>query len=137
MRILEFLPSKNEIQVMTYSPTLDQFAADANSEFSLSYDMSGSYQEIGEVAGVASGANAAISWPALNPDTEYEWYVTVNDGHSTTTGPVWSFTTTAGLAGEFDSDCDADGVDLVWLIGNPGSMDIGMFAQVFGTVGCP
>jgi len=28
-----------------------------------------------------------------SPLTEYEWYATVNDGHSTTTSPIWSFTT--------------------------------------------
>ena len=31
----------------------------------------------------------------LAASAEYEWYVTVNDGKSTTTGPVWSFTTAA------------------------------------------
>ena len=98
---------------------------------------SAAFEVIGTVSGAASGENASISWPALNPDTEYEWYVAVNDGHRTTTGPVWSFTTTAGLAGDFDSDCDADGADLAWLAGNPESMDTEMFAGAFGTVGCP
>src|SRR4029453_1973293 len=32
------------------------------------------------------------TWSGLTPGTQYEWYVTVNDGKATTTGPVWGFT---------------------------------------------
>jgi hypothetical protein len=39
LRILEFSPADDEIQVETYSPTLDQYQTDADSEFTLSYDM--------------------------------------------------------------------------------------------------
>ena len=39
LRIMEFSPANNEIRVRTYSPTLDQFETDADSEFTLSYDM--------------------------------------------------------------------------------------------------
>ncbi|MGH7929918.1 MAG: hypothetical protein ACREQV_19215, partial [Candidatus Binatia bacterium] len=39
LRILEFSPVNNEIRVRTYSPTLDQFETDANSQFTLIYDM--------------------------------------------------------------------------------------------------
>jgi hypothetical protein len=39
LRILEFSPANNEIRVRTYSPTLNQFETDANSQFTLSYDM--------------------------------------------------------------------------------------------------
>jgi VCBS repeat-containing protein len=34
MQLLEFLPEENRIAVRTYSPTLDQFETDANSQFS-------------------------------------------------------------------------------------------------------
>jgi hypothetical protein len=40
LRILEFSPANNQIRVRTYSPTLNQFETDADSEFTLSYDMS-------------------------------------------------------------------------------------------------
>ncbi|MGH7930493.1 MAG: PKD domain-containing protein, partial [Candidatus Binatia bacterium] len=39
LRILEFSPANNRIRVRTYSPTLNQFETDADSEFTLSYDM--------------------------------------------------------------------------------------------------
>jgi len=34
-----------------------------------------------------------MPWPGLAPSTYYEWYVTVTDGNSTITSPVWDFTT--------------------------------------------
>jgi hypothetical protein len=41
LRILEFSPVKNEIRVRTYSPTLDENQTDADSQFTLKYDMGG------------------------------------------------------------------------------------------------
>ena len=38
MRILQFSPSNNEIRVKTYSPTLDSFETDYNSQFTLQFD---------------------------------------------------------------------------------------------------
>ena len=35
MRLIEFLPNDNRIDVKTYSPTLDRFETDANSQFSI------------------------------------------------------------------------------------------------------
>ncbi len=95
LRILEFSPNNDEIRVKTYSPTLDAYETDSNSQFTLSYEMQGaaSFQEIGQVSGVASGANASLTWSGLDTLAEYEWYVTVDDGSGTTTGPTWSFTT--------------------------------------------
>ena len=34
-----------------------------------------------------------MSWPDLLPGTQYQWYAAVSDGVNTTTGPVWTFTT--------------------------------------------
>ena len=42
LRILRFSPSKNEIAVETYSPWLDQYETDSESQFVLAYDMRGS-----------------------------------------------------------------------------------------------
>ena len=41
LRILRFSPSKNEIAVETYSPWLDQYETDSESQFVLDYDMGG------------------------------------------------------------------------------------------------
>jgi len=98
LRILEFSPANNEIRVKTYSPWLNQFENDADSQFSLTYDMvsAPAFQPIGTVAGVPSGSNSTLVWAGLTPGAGYEWYATVSDGASTTVGPVWTFTTGAG-----------------------------------------
>ena len=41
LRIMGFSPDNNEIRVKTYSPVLNQFETDANSQFTLEYDMTG------------------------------------------------------------------------------------------------
>ena len=51
------------------------------------------YVNLGTVTGVASGGNAVMAWPGLDPLTEYEWYVDVADGVVVSTSSVWSFTT--------------------------------------------
>jgi hypothetical protein len=96
LRIMEFSPANNQIRIQTYSPWLQQFESDADSQFMLSYDMGGStpFQVIG-TSSVPSGTSASVSWPGLPESTEHEWYATVNDGKTTTTGPTWTFTTQA------------------------------------------
>ena len=41
LRVMTFYPSKNSIEVQTYSPVLDEFLVRPKSKFSLDYDMSG------------------------------------------------------------------------------------------------
>jgi hypothetical protein len=92
LRIMEFSPANNQIRVKTYSPWLNQFETDADSQFTLSYDMQG-FVQIGRNTNVSSGTSSTITWSNLSPGTQYEWYVTVNDGENTTTSPKWQFTT--------------------------------------------
>jgi concanavalin A-like lectin/glucanase superfamily protein/List-Bact-rpt repeat protein len=110
LRIMEFSPASNTIRVKTYSPWLDQFEADADSssQFTLLYNMSTTtpYALLGTASGVASGSNGSLAWPGLEPSTPYEWYVTVSDGATTTTGPVWRFTTTAGATYALTTSAD-------------------------------
>jgi hypothetical protein len=98
LRLYEFSPANNVIHARTYSPWLDQFETDADSQFDIPYAMSSQnpFAVIGTSNGVPSGANASASWSNLAPSTTYEWYVTVSDGTTTTTGPVWQFTTGTG-----------------------------------------
>ena len=91
------------IRVQTYSPWLEQFEtdADSSSQFTLPYDMSRRrpYQLIGTASGVPRGRTPPSTGPGSRWTREYEWYATVNDGVSTTTStPVWSFTTAPGGA---------------------------------------
>lgn len=101
LRLMEFSPANNEIRVRTYSPTLDQWETDANSQFTLPFAMTTSvpFDSIGQAGNVASGTTASVTWPDRLASTEYEWYVTVTDGSTTVTGPVWSFTTGTGSTG--------------------------------------
>lgn len=95
LRILEFSPAYNEIHVKTYSPTLDTFETDADSQFTFNPDMErGSpFAELELVQNVFSGGEAEIAWKNLSPDSAYQWYVTISDGDSVTKSPVWTFTT--------------------------------------------
>jgi hypothetical protein len=108
LRLVEFWPPDNEIQVHTYSPVLDEWETDADSEFTVPYVMDRSvYQVIAVNEGIPSGLSTAAHWPDLFPATNYEWYVAVSDGISTTVGPLWTFTTAdepiAGLSAINDS----------------------------------
>ena len=100
MRLMQFSPSNNVIRVRTYSPTLNQWEADADSssQFTLPYDMGGSgggasFQVIATNNNVPSGTSTSTQWAGLTSGHPYEWYVTVSDGVNTTTGPTWHFTT--------------------------------------------
>jgi hypothetical protein len=95
LRIMEFSPSNNVIHVKTYSPWLDQFETDGDSQFDIPYTMSSAqaFTNIGTVPAVTSGGTASIVWPGLAGGTPYEWYASITDGVSTVTGPTWSFTT--------------------------------------------
>jgi hypothetical protein len=58
LRIMRFSPDNNKIYITTYSPYLDQFETDANSQFSLDYDMGGGgFDTLGSVS-VPSGSTA-------------------------------------------------------------------------------
>jgi Concanavalin A-like lectin/glucanases superfamily/FlgD Ig-like domain/Fibronectin type III domain len=104
MRIMTFSPANNTVEVETYSPWLNQFETDADSRFTLTYNMTSTppFQLLGSSSGVPSGGNAAFVWPGLTPNTQYEWYATVSDGSITTTGPTWKFTT-SGTVGVGES----------------------------------
>ncbi len=94
LRIMEFSPQTDEIFVKTYSPYLDQWITDSDSQFTLNYEMeSDGFQLTGTTTDIESGSEASITWDGLESGTEYEWYVTVSNGNETITGPVWSFTT--------------------------------------------
>jgi hypothetical protein len=98
LRIYEFDPSANKLSVKTFSPYTNAFETDADSQFDLDINLgtaANNFTLLGEMNGVTSGTNACLAWPNLLPSSGYEWYVEVSDGQSTTTGPVWTFTTPA------------------------------------------
>jgi hypothetical protein len=98
LRILRFSPADDKIYASIYSPyTGTSLTSESNYEqFAMDYDMEGSatFELIGTAEDVASGTVASSVWAGLDQDIEYEWYTEISDGYETTTGPVWSFTTT-------------------------------------------
>jgi len=95
LRTLEFSPSNNVIRVKTYSPTFDAFEQDANSEFTLDYDMSrgGPLARVGTFTDICTATNLAAAWSGLAANTTYEWFAEVTDGDTTTRSACWRFTT--------------------------------------------
>jgi hypothetical protein len=97
LRILRFVPAENKVYVQTYSPWLNQYETDANSEFTLDFPMGGDFSVIDTIT-VPSGSTASVVWPGLSAFKEYEWQVQVtNNGGESRTAPVWSFTTGSGI----------------------------------------
>lgn len=99
LRILRFAPADDKVYVQTYSPWLNRFESDANSEFTLDFPMGGAFTAGGSTV-VSSGATATFALPTLEADTTYEWRVTVtNSAGKARMGPVWTFTTAAAGPG--------------------------------------
>lgn len=94
MRIWEFSPAAGELTVRTYSPTLDEFETDADSEFTLPLDLSGAGGAFSTVAVIdPAGDRARFTLESLQPGRVYEWYATVTDCTHTIETPVSRFTT--------------------------------------------
>jgi hypothetical protein len=121
LRLMEFQPAVNQIQVYTYTPFLDQWETDANSQFTLPYAMGGTacaaWQTIATNPGIASGASTTVSWGPLAASSQYQWYVSISDGVYTVNGPIWSFTTgtpTAVTLASFSQGSLTNSVQLDW-----------------------
>lgn len=94
MRIWELSPARDEMTVRTYSPTLDQWETDQNSEFTLPVDLSGARSPFAELAAAeATDGRATARWSGLEPGQTYEWYASVTDCAHTTETAVRTFTT--------------------------------------------
>jgi len=93
LRILRFVPAESKVYVQTYSPWLNRFETDANSEFTLDFPMGEAFQNVGSTS-AANGSTVFFTPPGLQYDTTYEWQVTVtNASGKSRTGPLWTFTT--------------------------------------------
>lgn len=71
LRIMEFFPQTNEISVKTYSPWLDVWETDANSEFVLKYDMQSKNCDI-----AVSPTSCGDFEVKLRPNTNYTNVIT-------------------------------------------------------------
>lgn len=78
LRIWELSPANGTITVRSYSPSLDQWETDANSEFTLPIDLRGAGGAFEERAReTATGGLATTTLEGLEPGRVYEWYATV------------------------------------------------------------
>ncbi|NQX00830.1 metallophosphoesterase, partial [bacterium] len=96
LRIMQFSPANNVVHVKTYSPTLNQFQTDANSQFDLTMDLQsglGPFVVVGTQTNVAPGSTVSLPTATLNPGTRYEWYATVSDANTSIQSATQSFTT--------------------------------------------
>ena len=99
MRIWELSPSTQSVSVRTYSPTLDKWEMDADSEFTLDIDLhgvGGPFRDI-EVKGAAATAVSTVV-DGLAPGKTYEWYADVESCGKGVTTRLARFTTAASAA---------------------------------------
>ena len=95
LRILEFSPNNNQIRVRTYSPTLDQYETDADSEFTLDHTMNPGdpFEPLGTMVLDNGATQAVLPWNELNPGAEYEWCVAATDGQRAGLSDLFRFAT--------------------------------------------
>ncbi len=98
LRYYTFDPAASTMTARTYSPKLGTFESDADSAFTVPFQLTGTqpapFSAIGETA-VASGAVASRTWTGLDPNTTYEWRAVSSDGQTSTTSPSWTVRTPA------------------------------------------
>lgn len=94
LRIWEFSPANDELTVRSYSPSLDSWLVDEDSEFTLAVELPGAGGPFAELAVVdPAPGETTVAVPGLLPGRTYEWYATVDDCAHTVTTPVQRFTT--------------------------------------------
>ncbi len=96
LRTFTFSPARNTISARTYSPSLARAEVDANSEFTLPYDMQGAitdWVQLGTVNVPAGATTATLNWTGLAYGSYYEWRATAQDEINTTTTSPRRFST--------------------------------------------
>lgn len=79
IKVMDFKPSMNKVFVKTYSPYLDLYESDWNSEYTFDYNMTPAYQLLG-IDTVTSGNESSLVWTGLQMNSSYEWYAEISDG---------------------------------------------------------
>jgi hypothetical protein len=102
LRIWEFSPAAGTVSVRTYSPTLDRFETDANSEFTLDVDLrgfGGPFRDLAVTDADPSAPGATgVTVDGLEVGKTYEWYADVASCGKHTKTPLLRFTTVAAAA---------------------------------------
>nr|MCW2727098.1 domain containing protein [Aeromicrobium sp.] len=96
LRYYTFDPAAGTLRATTYSPTLQQYETDADSAFTVPFELTPAtpapFERIDSVT-AASGATATTTWTDLEPDTAYEWRVVAGDGDDTSASAPRTFRT--------------------------------------------
>ncbi len=105
------------INVRTYSPTLDRYETDADSEFSLWYTMGGATMApIGEASVPAGGGQVSWTWQGLKPGRIHQWYANLGGANLSVNCPVQQFVTSFA-ASDLNRDGDVNQLDVSLFLG--------------------
>jgi hypothetical protein len=96
LRYFTFSPANNAIHAKTFRTTTGAYETDADSEFTLSYNMASPapWVELGTVNSPGDAATATLDWTGLKPGSDYEWYAAVSDGATPVSSEARSFSVT-------------------------------------------
>jgi hypothetical protein len=116
------------IRVRTYSPTLDRFERDPDSEFTLG--QGAPFVPLATMLDTDTGSVVTHNWDGLIPGRRYSWYVETNDGTSSVSGPLFEFFVAASCTGDIDGNGDVDLADIYAVLeawgpnpGHPADVD--------------
>ncbi len=101
MRLLYFSPSNNTVTVQTYSPWLNKYETDDNSEMFFPLNLQAPagapgtpFIPLGTNQAVTSGSVSSLTWTGLVTNKTYEWYVVATDeAGNRAASPRWQFRT--------------------------------------------
>ncbi len=94
MRIWEFSPANGEVTIRSYSPSVDTWLTDDDSEFTLEIELPGAGGSFTAAAVVdPAPGDVAVILEGLEAERTYEWYATVSDCSHTVQSPIRRFTT--------------------------------------------
>jgi hypothetical protein len=85
-------PNDGSTNIATY-PLLKVWVFDPDGDFVDVHFIDVQQGVIDTVYDVSSSSSASIAWPGLKNNTQYSWYVIVDDGQYAATSPIWHFTT--------------------------------------------
>ncbi len=135
LRLMEIDPSTKSMNVKTYSPWLNKYETDANSQFTLTdLNIPGDVTPFTllHTDSLAGNGVANYTWKNLPLDTAYQWYVAVSDGRDTVESSIFEFSTAAGST-QAESICAGDSI----LLGGAYQTEAGTYVDLIPTIdGC-
>ncbi|MGV3659526.1 MAG: Ig-like domain-containing protein [Prosthecobacter sp.] len=133
LRYFTFKPAENKIYAYTYKTNASTFETDADSQFTLDYNMAATapWTPLGTVSVATGATSASLAWTGLTANTGYEWYAAVTDGVTPVGSAPLTFTTTGNAAPTVALTSPANGATIelpatVSLTANAADLDGGI-----------